>query len=156
MEVAKALRESGGELGYNETEASGELCELAKEGSLEKLSILLECGCPADAKDYDSRTALHLASSVGNLPIVKALLDLGAQVNAKDRWGGTPLRDAVREGRMEVARQLRASGGDLGYDEVQASGELCELARGYRVQSVVPGEHDGKWLFKGTPLRDRV
>ena len=30
------------------------------------------------------------------------------------------------------------------------------LARGYRVQSVVPGEHDGKWLFKGTPLRDPV
>ena len=30
------------------------------------------------------------------------------------------------------------------------------LARGFRLQSVVPGEHDGKWLFKGTPLRDRV
>ena len=24
------------------------------------------------------------------------------------------------------------------------------LARGFRLQSVVPGEHDGKWLFKGT------
>ena len=30
------------------------------------------------------------------------------------------------------------------------------LSRGFRLQSVVPGERDGKWLFKGTPLRDRV
>ena len=52
-----------------------------------------------------------------------------ANVNATDRWGGTPLRDAVREGRTEVAEALRAAGGDLGYNEVEASGELCELSK---------------------------
>ena len=71
----------------------------------------------------------HLASSVGNAPIVKALLEGGAEVNAKDRWGGTPLRDAVREGHTSVATMLHAAGGELGYDEVEASGSLCELAK---------------------------
>ena len=72
---------------------------------------------------------MHLASSVGNSKIVEHLLNAGAQVNARDRWGGTPLRDAVREGHREVARVLRAAGGELGFDEVAASGELCELAK---------------------------
>ena len=50
-------------------------------------------------------------------------------VNAQDRWGGTPLRDAVREGRPEVADFLCSREGQLGYDEVMASSELCELAK---------------------------
>ena len=31
---------------------------------------------------------------------------------------------------------------------------LC--ARGFRPQAVVPGEPDGKWLARGTALRERV
>ena len=100
---------------------------MAKSGRLEAVTLLLEVGCAIDAADYDTRTCLHLAASTGNLPICQLLLDRGATVNAKDRWGGTPLRDAVREGRAEVAVLLRGKGGELGYDEVAAAGELCEL-----------------------------
>ena len=92
--VAKELRDNGGRLEMKENDVSGELCELARRGLLEKLDQLVECGADFDAKDYDDRTALHLASSVGNLPIAEQLLSHGAAVNAKDRWGGTPLRDA--------------------------------------------------------------
>lgn len=75
------------------------------------------------------RTCLHLAASVGNLAFVDLILKHGAKVNAKDRWGGTPLRDAVREGHLSVARALRAAGGTLNYDQLQSSGELCEVVR---------------------------
>ena len=93
--MAKLLRGRGGELGYDEVAASAELCELAKRGSLDLLKVLLDCGCPVNAIDYDARTCLHLAASTGNLAICEALLASGAEINAADRWGGTPLRDVM-------------------------------------------------------------
>ena len=63
------------------------------------------------------------------MAIVRLLVDKGAAVNAVDRWGGTPLRDAVRESRSEAASILLKAGGEIGYNEVEASGELCENAK---------------------------
>ena len=63
-----------------------------------------------NAADYDARTCLHLAASVGQLKIVEYLIQAGANINAADRMGGTPLRDAVRERRAEVGRLLRKPG----------------------------------------------
>merc|ERR1712138_299593 len=100
------------------------------------MSLLLRNHADVDAKDYDSRTAIHLAASEGNLRIVEFLLDAGANPNSKDRWGGTALRDAVREGHTQVATLLSKRGGELGLDEVAASGELCEIARAGRLDNV--------------------
>ena len=88
--MAVLLRSRGGELGYDEVTASGELCELAKNGSLELLKVLLDCGCPINAADYDKRTCLHLASSVGNIPICELLISEGVNVNAEDRCSPQP------------------------------------------------------------------
>ena len=85
-QVATLLRAAGGSVGYTEVQASGELCELAKGGDRAKLSTLLASGCDVNAADYDKRTSLHLASSVGNLSIVEELLARNADVNAKDRY----------------------------------------------------------------------
>eukprot|EP00966_Prymnesium_polylepis_P212319 4918490-Prymnesium_polylepis.1 len=150
--LALMLRKAGGSLGYAEVEAAGELCEQAKSSNLQGIKLLLDCGLDCNAADCelvpprtqsscdsslnlplvaadDKRTALHLAASTGNMPIAKFLIDRGANVNARDRWGGTPLRDAVREGHKDVALMLRENSGELGYDETETSGELCELAR---------------------------
>ncbi|KAL1521874.1 hypothetical protein AB1Y20_021525 [Prymnesium parvum] len=128
-EVASYIRMAGGTLGFDECTASGELCEMARQGNTPVLAMLLECGALVNAADYDKRTCLHLAASEGNLPVCQLLISKNSNVNAKDRWGGTPLRDAVREGHKSVAVLLREQGGELGYDDVQTSGELCELAR---------------------------
>ena len=87
-------------------EAAGEACELARTGSLERLTLMVECGLDLNAVDYDTRSCLHLAASEGNGPIVEYLLRSGANINAQDRWGGTPLHDAVREGHKEIATHL--------------------------------------------------
>ena len=110
---------------------SSELCEAARNGSLNVIEALLASGAPLTAADYDSRTCLHLAASEGNLPIVEYLADRGglAVLNIRDRWGGTPLRDAVREGHTKAAIALKSRGAELGLSEVEASGELCEAAR---------------------------
>ena len=83
--ISKALLEAGGRLELGEVETAGELCELAKQGSLDRLDLLIRSGASPNATDYDNRTALHLASSVGNLPIVQLLVEHGVEVNAQDR-----------------------------------------------------------------------
>ena len=72
---------------------------------------------------------LHLAASVGNLPVLQLLLARNAKVNARDRWGGTPLRDAVREGHAAAVKVLCDAGGELCYTDDEASSKLCELAK---------------------------
>ncbi len=88
--VVKALRERGGELKWDEGQESGELCELARAGDLEKVRLLLMCGVNANAADYDKRTCLHLAASVGNLRVVTALVEHDCDVNFQDRYQVTP------------------------------------------------------------------
>lgn len=61
-------------------------------------------------RDYDRRTALHVASSEGRLDVVKYLVSKGAKVNRSDRWGGSPLDDAHRHRHTEVAKYLRGRG----------------------------------------------
>lgn len=43
------------------------------------------------ARDYDSRTPLHVASLHGWIDVAKCLLEYGADVNAQDRWKNTVL-----------------------------------------------------------------
>lgn len=44
-----------------------------------------------DFRDYDRRTALHVAASEGHLEICKWLVQRGARINRSDGWGGSPL-----------------------------------------------------------------
>ena len=46
--------------------------------------------------DYDKRTPLHIAASVGNLDLVKYLIAHGAKVGTKDYLNHTPADDAKR------------------------------------------------------------
>jgi hypothetical protein len=65
-------------------------------------------------RDYDRRTALHVAASEGHLQICKFLIGKGAKLNRSDRWGGSPLDDAHRHRHIEVIRFLREKGGSTG------------------------------------------
>lgn len=69
-------------------------------------------------RDYDRRTALHVASSEGHLDVVKFLVSKGAKINRSDRWGGSPLDDAHRHRHTAVASFLRSRGGRTGSTNV--------------------------------------
>ena len=56
-QVARLLRKHGAELLLPDAEASSRLCEHARVGDVEKVKLLLECGCNPDLCDYDNRTA---------------------------------------------------------------------------------------------------
>ncbi|XP_059378894.1 glutaminase kidney isoform, mitochondrial-like [Carassius carassius] len=58
--------------------------------------------------DYDTRTALHVASAEGHLDTVKFLTHTcKVNPNAKDRWGNTPLDDAMQFGHNAVVKVLQ-------------------------------------------------
>ncbi|XP_069509790.1 glutaminase liver isoform, mitochondrial [Ambystoma mexicanum] len=61
-----------------------------------------------EQKDYDSRTALHVAAAEGHLDVVTFLTKV-CKVNpfVKDRWGNAPLHDAIQFGHTEVVTVLQ-------------------------------------------------
>lgn len=65
-------------------------------------------------RDYDRRTALHIAASEGQVDICRFLVARGARVNRTDRWGGSPLNDAHRVKHYDVIQYLRQHGAKFG------------------------------------------
>ncbi|XP_014023691.1 glutaminase kidney isoform, mitochondrial isoform X5 [Salmo salar] len=61
-----------------------------------------------ELKDYDSRTALHVAAGEGHVDVVRFLTD-ACKVNPflKDRWGNIPLDDAMQFGHSAVVKVLQ-------------------------------------------------
>jgi len=65
-------------------------------------------------RDYDRRTALHVAASEGHVDLCQSLVERGANINRSDRWGGSPLDDAHRHKHHGVFQYLREQGAKFG------------------------------------------
>mmetsp|Transcript_15450 Transcript_15450/g.23381 ORF Transcript_15450/g.23381 Transcript_15450/m.23381 type:complete len:810 (-) Transcript_15450:630-3059(-) len=85
-------------------------------------------------RDYDRRTALHVAASEGHLDVVKLLIARGAKINRSDRWGGSPLDDAHRHRHLVVARYLRSKGATTG--SVNLTNNLISAAAAGDIEEV--------------------
>ncbi|XP_029947628.1 glutaminase 2b [Salarias fasciatus] len=61
-----------------------------------------------DQKDYDSRTALHIAAAEGHIDVVKFLTEI-CKVDpfAEDRWGNLAVDDALQFGHDQVVKMLK-------------------------------------------------
>uniref|UniRef100_A0A672RVZ2 glutaminase n=1 Tax=Sinocyclocheilus grahami TaxID=75366 RepID=A0A672RVZ2_SINGR len=61
-----------------------------------------------EQRDYDSRTALHVAAAEGHIEVVRFLLE-ACKVNPgpKDRWGNMPIDEATHFGHHEVLALLQ-------------------------------------------------
>ncbi|GAB2297176.1 hypothetical protein Dimus_031289 [Dionaea muscipula] len=64
-----------------------------------------------NARDYDSRTPLHVASLHGWIDVAKCLIEFGADVNSQDRWKNTPLADAEGAKKYAMIELLKSYGG---------------------------------------------
>ena len=83
------------------------LCEASKNGDLNYLKKLYNCGVNMSQSDYDGRTALHLACCEGHTDVVKFLINI-VNVNREpiDRWNNKPIDDALTNGHLEIMNLL--------------------------------------------------
>jgi len=149
-------------LSPEEFAAGCKLLQAAAAGNMQQVQALLqERPTHVNFRDYDRRTALHVAASEGHLEICKYLVKgKKVKINRSDRWGGSPLDDAHRHRHLEVAQFLRQAGGVTGSGNqstnlitAAASGDFDEVqmllsAGGKAIASIVnKGDYD-----KRTPL----
>jgi len=101
--------------------AAGELCESAADADLEGLQKLLASGHNVNSRDYDHRTALHIAAANGNADAVQLLLDNGAK-SSYDRFGLLPVDEAKRTKRYHIEKMLREGDSDVTPKWIAAQG----------------------------------
>ena len=106
--AAATLRAAGGRLGMRH-----EGCELTRlaagsDADVALLLRLLRHGADPDARNFDSRTAAHVACVTGAAALAVELHAAGADFNVRDRWGRTPMEEAERGGHAGLVSALRA------------------------------------------------
>lgn len=94
--------------GHDRNKAVIELMIAAYSGDVSALRRFALSAVDMELRDYDSRSALHLAAAEGHVEAVKFLTGT-CKVNphVKDRWGNTPLDDAMEFGQHSVVEVLK-------------------------------------------------
>ncbi|XP_030541121.1 potassium channel SKOR-like isoform X2 [Rhodamnia argentea] len=87
-------------------DAGGFLCTTIARRDIDLLKRTLANGINPNAKNYDSRTPLHVAASEGLYLAAHLLLEAGASVLPKDRWGSTPLDEGRLSGNKTLIKLL--------------------------------------------------
>uniref|UniRef100_A0A8C2J5L2 glutaminase n=1 Tax=Cyprinus carpio TaxID=7962 RepID=A0A8C2J5L2_CYPCA len=94
--------------GHERNKSVVDLMFAAYSGDVSALRRIALSAVNMELTDYDTRSALHVASAEGHLDPVKFLTHT-CKVNpyAKDRWGNTPLDDAMQFGHSAVVKVLQ-------------------------------------------------
>ncbi|TKY61090.1 Potassium channel SKOR [Spatholobus suberectus] len=125
-EVASVLVNAGAILTIDDV--GNFLCMTVAKKELDLLKRVLAYGINPNAKNYDQRTALHIAASEGLFTMVELLLEAGASVLSKDRWGNTPLHEAHTGGNRNMIKML----------EVAKVSQLAELSNNIHGTQATP------------------
>lgn len=88
--------------------------EVAANGEIEQVKLLILEGADVNVRCADGRTPLFYAAERGHKEVVEVLLAHGADINAKKTWGGmTSLHLAVKEGQKDMVEYLIAKGANV-------------------------------------------
>jgi ankyrin repeat protein/tRNA A-37 threonylcarbamoyl transferase component Bud32 len=120
----------------DEFAAGCKLLQAAALGNLHSVNALLKLHPNhVNFRDYDRRTALHVAASEGHMNVVIPLVEkYKSAINRSDRWGGSALDDAHRHRHADVIHYLRSKGASTGSTDhttnlitAAAAGDIDEL-----------------------------
>ena len=81
------------------------LLEACKNNDLNTINEVLNKGCDINFKDYDNRTALHIACAEGHVEVIKLLIKNNIKIQ-KDRWNNTPISDIPKDKVDEIKKLL--------------------------------------------------
>ena len=90
-----------------ESQAASILCQAVFDGDILLLKRLLKAGINVDAKDYDKRTAAHIAAAEGNVAAIRILAKHGADLTLSDRWGNNVEGEARRSNAQQLTFPIR-------------------------------------------------
>merc|ERR1712150_138010 len=99
------LINAGAKLKQTEYHIANELCTLALMNDLDGITAWHVGGANLDSKNYDGRTALHIAVAESNEDIVRYLVSQGCDPKMEDRLGRTPFSE-IGETETEKAANL--------------------------------------------------
>ena len=84
------------------------LYSYAQQNDMKNLKNLIYTGADINWKDYDNRSALHLAVCGNHFPIVKFLVELGnASTTITDYYGQTPIDNAFTLLLTQISKYLQ-------------------------------------------------
>ncbi len=91
------------------------------------VSLLLDHGADANARDHEGATALHRAAFANAIDVIDVLISRGADIDARDpRWQSTPLGWSVHTGQHRSAVRLAPVSRDV--RSLAQSGRVERLA----------------------------
>jgi CRP-like cAMP-binding protein len=111
-ETMDVLLKYGAELCMGEGQAASRLCQAVFDGDILTLRRLLRAQIPVNARDYDKRTAAHIASAEGNVAALKVLVEFGADLTLPDRWGNVVEDEAKRVNASQLLNYLKILRGE--------------------------------------------
>uniref|UniRef100_A0A915JQD6 asparaginase n=1 Tax=Romanomermis culicivorax TaxID=13658 RepID=A0A915JQD6_ROMCU len=112
------------------------ICHAASQGDVISLKQLRDQGAVLHHRNFEKRTALHIASAHGRIEVVQYLLSEGVSVHARDDNDATPLTEAVESCHLEIIKLLRKAGAHLKMNPVVLGTELCKYAATNGLQEV--------------------
>lgn len=121
-EAAKVLIKHGARLdSRTKHDQNTPLHEAIRRGAadLKLIKLLVENHASIHAKNRSRETPLHMAATVGKVPIVKYLLREGADVNAVDVSKTTPWDHALKNRHKAIVDELHKHGGQSGKVELR-------------------------------------
>ncbi|RWS25067.1 Ankyrin repeat domain-containing protein 50-like protein [Leptotrombidium deliense] len=129
VNVISLAVENGADINYIDADGRSTLYCVASSSdddpvSLEILRHLASLGADLEARDFEKRTALHVASWQGHRNTVKTLLECGADVNACDGEGRTPLHMCAWNGFTDILGLLIDADADINHRTSQGATPL--------------------------------
>ncbi|MCL4695399.1 MAG: ankyrin repeat domain-containing protein, partial [Candidatus Hydrogenedentes bacterium] len=101
--------------------ATTPLHEMARDGRLSSVEVLIGQGENVNALDEEGKSPLHWAAANGHVGTVSALLNAGADPGARDDHGMTPFDYANANGHSQTADEIARAIGNEGSRTPSAS-----------------------------------
>jgi ankyrin repeat protein len=92
---------------------AGPLHDAARDGDIERVTLLLDQGTDITEPDTAGEPALLVASLAGRPQVVALLLDRGCDIEIRNKGGLTALHAAAYGGNIETVKLLVAKGADV-------------------------------------------
>ena len=107
LDIVMALIEAGAQIDNKNEDEQTPVHLAAKHGRLKVLKYILgHDRYSVNDEDFESQTALHLASSGGHDDIVQELIRAGADIHARNSYLWSPLACAAAQGWVKCAKHL--------------------------------------------------